>query len=60
MIVPTVVVMIVAGFHVPGILLVDVTGRAGAAVFWVKGPICVNVGVTGLVTTTFIVVVDAP
>jgi hypothetical protein len=36
----------VAGFHVPGIPLLDVAGSVGALEFWQSGPIAVNVGVT--------------
>ena len=42
---------IVAGFHVPVILLFDVVGSGGAVEFWHKGPIWVNVGVTWLLIT---------
>ena len=35
----------VAGLHVPVIPLVDVVGKAGAVLFWHKGPIAANVGV---------------
>ena len=51
--------MIVAGFHVPVILLVDVVDRAGAVLFWQSGPICVKVGVTFGVTLMVSVVVAA-
>ncbi len=37
---------IVAGFHVPVILLFDVVGSGGAVAFWHKGPSWVKVGVT--------------
>ncbi len=53
------VVLIVAGLHVPVILLLDVAGNAGAADPWHSGPICVNVGVIELLITTFIVAVVA-
>ena len=59
-VVPTVAVLIVAGLHVPVILLTDVAGRAGAALFAQRGPIAVKVGVTCEVTTIFIVAVPAP
>ena len=52
MVVPVAEVLIVAGLHVPGILLLDVPGRGGAAEFWQSGPICVKVGVTGAVIET--------
>ena len=49
----------VAGLHVPVILLVEVVGSAGAVAFWHKGPICVNVGVAALVIWIAIVAVLA-
>ena len=54
-----VAVLIVAGLHVPVIPLVDVVGRAGAALFWQSGAICVNAGVTFGVTVMVSVVVVA-
>ena len=39
------VVLIVAGDHVPVIPLVDVVGNAGAVPFWHSGPIEPKVGV---------------
>ncbi len=56
---PFAVVLIVAGLHVPVILLLDVVGSGGAAEFWHKGPIGVKVGVTWLLTTISIVAVVA-
>lgn len=56
-VVPTEAVLMVAGFHVPAILLFDVTGSVGGVAFWHKGPICVNVGAAWLVTTIAIVAV---
>ncbi len=56
---PLAVVLIVAGLHVPVILLLDVVGRAGAVDPWHSGPICVNVGVIELLITTFIIAVVA-
>ena len=50
----------VAGFHVPVMLFVDVAGNAGAVEFWLKGPIAENAGVTGAVITISIVTVPAP
>jgi hypothetical protein len=50
-----VVVLIVAGFQVPLIPLVDVAGNAGAVAFWHNGPIAVNVGVIDEVITISIV-----
>ena len=38
-VVPTVVVLIVAGDQVPLILLVEVVSNAGAVLFWHSGPI---------------------
>ena len=55
-VVPTFVVLIVAGLHVPVIPLLDVVGNAGAPEFWQSGPIAVNVGVTGAVMTMVMVV----
>ena len=40
----------------PVIPLLDVVGNAGAPEFWHNGPIAVNVGVTGAVITTVMVV----
>ena len=51
--------LIVAGLHVPVILLLDVVGNEGAVDPWHSGPIAVKVGVIELVITTFIVVVLA-
>ena len=48
-VVPTAVVLIVAGDHVPVIPLADVKGKAGAALFWHSGPIGAKVGVMLLV-----------
>ena len=39
------VVLIVAGDHVPVIPLVDVVGKAGAMRFWQSGPIATKAGV---------------
>jgi len=44
-----VVVLIVAGDHVPVIPLVDVAGKAGAMLFWQSGPIAAKAGVMLLV-----------
>ena len=38
--------MIVAGFHVPAIPLLEIPGNKGAILFWHSGPICANVDVT--------------
>ena len=48
--VPAAAVLIVAGFHVPVIPLVEVAGRAGATEFRQSGPIWVNEGTTAGVT----------
>ena len=56
---PFAVVLIVAGLHVPVILLLDVAGNAGAVLPWQSGPICVNAGVIELLITMFIVAVVA-
>ena len=53
--VPAVVVIIVAGLHVPVMPLLDSVGNAGEVEFWHSGPICVNVGVTSVVITISIV-----
>lgn len=55
-VVPTVAVLIVAGFQVPVTPLEDVAGSAGAVLFWQSGPICVNAGTTALVMTMVMVV----
>ena len=54
--VPVAEVLIVAGFQVPVIPLVEVAGRAGAEEFWHRGPIWVNAGVIEVVITISIVV----
>ena len=54
---PAVAVLIVAGFQVPVMLLLDVVGRAGAALFRQSGPMGVNVGVTWLLITISMVAV---
>ncbi len=56
---PLAVVLIVAGLHVPVILLLDVVGRAGAVDPWQRGPTCVNVGVIELLITISMVTVVA-
>ena len=43
-VVPGVAVLIVAGFHVPVIPLLDVVGKTGAVLFWQSGPIAVKAG----------------
>ena len=48
-VVPTEAVLIVAGFHVPVIPLVDGVGKAGAMLFWQSGPIAAKAGVMLLV-----------
>ena len=55
-VVPGVLVLMVAGFHVPVIPLVEADGSAGAVEFWQIGPIGKNVGVTLSLTVTVIVV----
>ena len=59
-VVPTLVVLIVAGAQVPVILLVEVVGRPGAVVFCTNGPSWAKAGVTGVVITISMVVVVAP
>jgi hypothetical protein len=54
-VVPMADVFMVEGFHVPVILLFDNAGNAGAAEFRHTAGICVNVGVTWLLITIFIV-----
>src|SRR6185503_16721687 len=44
--VPAAAVLMVAGFHVPVILLLETAGNAGAAAPTQSGPIAVNTGVT--------------
>jgi len=58
-VVPAVAVLIVAGFHVPPMPLLDIAGSVGAAAFWQSGPIAVNVGVTCGLMVIFIVAVVA-
>ena len=55
--VPAAAVLIVAGFQVPVILLLDTAGNAGAAAPMQRLPIGSKVGVTGAVTVTSSVVV---
>ena len=58
MVVPVTAELIVAGFQVPVIPLVDIDASNGAVEFWQSGPICVKIGVTtGLTTTVKVVVV---
>ena len=59
-VVPGVAVLMVAGLHVPVILLVDVAGNDGAVLFSHNGPIWVNAGVNCAVITISIVAVVAP
>ena len=42
--VPTVAVLMVAGFQVPVIPLVEVAGKTGATLFWHSGPIALKIG----------------
>ena len=42
--VPTAVVLMVAGDHVPVIPFVEAVGRAGATLFWQRGPMEANNG----------------
>ena len=44
-VVPVTDVLIVAGFHVPAIPLLDVIGNIGAVLFWQSGSIWVNAGI---------------
>ena len=60
-VVPVADVFIVAGLHVPVILLFDVVGSAGAVAFWHSGPTCVNAGVTlPLMVISIVAVVAQP
>ena len=59
MVVPTVVVLTVAGDHVPVILFVEVISKAGGVAFWHNGPIAANVGIMFGSTVMFKVVVVA-
>ena len=52
-------VLMVDGFHVPLMPLVDVVGNVGAVAFWQRGAIAVNVGVTWVVTA-MVMLVAAP
>ena len=56
MVVPAVVVLIVAGAHVPVMPLFDTNGNAPATLFWQSGPIAVKVGVTKVAMVISIVV----
>ena len=58
-VVPVADVFIVAGLHVPVILLLEVVGSDGAVAFWQRGPICANVVVTTPPMVISIVVVVA-
>ena len=49
--------MIVAGFHVPVMPLVEVNGNTGATEFWHSGAIAVNAGVIWFAMVTLSVVV---
>jgi hypothetical protein len=51
--------LIVDGFHVPVMPLLDVAGRIGAVLFWQIGPIAVKVGVTWVAMVISIVMVIA-
>jgi hypothetical protein len=57
-VVPTIDVLIVAGFHVPTIPFVDVEANVGATAFWHSEPIGLKVGVT-VATTVMSIVVEA-
>ena len=51
-------VLIVAGFHVPVMPLLDVVGSIGAVEFWHNGFICVNAGVIcGVMVISIVVTV---
>jgi hypothetical protein len=57
--VPLALVLIVEGFHVPLIPLLELEGKVGGIEFWHKEGVAANVGVAGAVTVTSNVVVDA-
>ena len=60
-VVPVADVLIVAGLHVPAILLFEVDGNDGGVAFWHSGPICVKVGVTlPLMVMSIVAVVAHP
>ena len=52
-------VLITAGFQVPVMLLSDLAGNIGGALFWHSGPILAKIGVTVALTVIFIVAVVA-
>ena len=52
--VPAVAELIVAGFQVPAILFVDVAGKVGLVAPTQRSAIGSNVGVTGVITVTVI------
>ena len=56
---PAVVVLTVAGIHVPVIPLVEIRGRTGAVLFWHRGPTGAKAGVTGALVVIAIVAVVA-
>jgi hypothetical protein len=58
-VVPVLAVLIVAGFQVPVIPLLEVAANVGAIAFWHNGPICVNVGMIELLIVMSIVTTDA-
>ena len=51
--VPRAVVLMLAGFHVPGIPSFDVGGSAGGVEFWQSGPMASNIGVKLLTIEMF-------
>ena len=56
-VVPVLLVLMVDGFHVPVMPLLDVVGNTGAVAFWHSGPMAVNAGVSRVVMVISIVVV---
>jgi hypothetical protein len=57
-VVPTIDVLIVAGFHTPTIPLAEVVAKVGATAFWHSDPTGLNVGVT-VATTVISIVAEA-
>ena len=51
--------LIVAGFHVPVIPLIEVRGKAGGVLFRHSGPIAVKVGAVPAIVTIAMVVTEA-
>ena len=55
-VVPTVLVLMVAGDQVPVIPLSEISGKSGAVLFKQSGPICTNVGtISGTISMSIVV-----